>query len=84
MENTASWDRPFASSLGLGISENPTALQPSLNDCIEVALNHAELLMGNVLKGLETVVLGPRRNAALQTQAIRAAVTRRPALSKRE
>ncbi len=61
-------------SLGLGISENPTALQPSLNDCIEVALNHAELLMGHVLKGLETVVLGPRRNAALQTQPIRTAV----------
>lgn len=61
-------------SLGLGISENPAALQPSLNDCIEVALNHAELLMGHVLKGLEAVVLGPRRNAALQTQPIRAAV----------
>lgn len=61
-------------SLGLGISENPTALQPSLNDCIEVALNHAELLMSHVLKGLEAVVLGPRRNAALQTQPIRAAV----------
>lgn len=61
-------------SLGLGVCEDPTALQPSLNDCIEVALNHAELLMGNVLTGLETVVLGPRRNAALQTQPIRGAV----------
>ncbi len=74
MENTPHAAMAKLLSLGLGISENPTALQPSLNDCIEVALNHAELLMGNVLKGLETVVLGPRRNAALQTQAIRAAV----------
>ena len=61
-------------SLGLGVSENPTALQPSLSDCIEAALGHAELLMGHVLKGLEAAVLGMQRNAALQTPPVRAAV----------
>ena len=61
-------------SLGLGVSEDPTALQPSLSDCIEAALGHAELLMGHVLKGLEAAVLGMQRNAALQTPPVRAAV----------
>lgn len=62
-------------SLGLGVSENPTLLQPSLNDCIEAALNHSGLLMRNVLKGLDAAAMpGPQRNAALQSQPVRLAI----------
>ena len=62
-------------SLGLGVSENPTLLQPSLNDCIEAALNHCGLLMHNVLKGLDAAAMpGPQRNAALQSQPVRLAI----------
>ncbi len=64
--------------LRLGVSDDPSAFQPTLGDCIEAVLQHSELLMADVLQGLEAVVLvpGPRRSAALQTPAIRAATER--------
>jgi hypothetical protein len=64
--------------LRLGVSDDPSAFQPTLGDCIEAVLQHSELLMVDVLQGLEAVVLvpGPRRSAALQTPAIRAATER--------
>ncbi|MGE3347765.1 MAG: DUF1631 family protein [Ramlibacter sp.] len=62
--------------LRLGVSDDPTALQPSLSDCMEAVILHSEALMADVLKGLEAAVLqnGPRRSAALQAPAIRGAV----------
>jgi hypothetical protein len=39
-------------NLRLGVSDDPTAFQPSLNDCLEAMLQQAELLMSDVLKGL--------------------------------
>ncbi|HEX9718517.1 MAG TPA: DUF1631 family protein [Ramlibacter sp.] len=38
--------------LRLGVSDDPTAFQPSLNDCLEAMLQQAELLMSDVLNGL--------------------------------
>ncbi len=59
--------------LRLGVSHDPSALQPTLGDCIEAVLQHSERLMTDVLQGLEAVVLvpGPRRSHALQSAAIR-------------
>ncbi|MBX3653705.1 MAG: DUF1631 family protein [Ramlibacter sp.] len=62
--------------LRLGVSDDPTALQPSLSDCMEAVVQHAELVMTEVLRGLESAVLqnGPRRSTALQSPSIRTAV----------
>jgi hypothetical protein len=38
--------------LRLGVSDDPTAFQPSLNDCLEGMLQQAEMLMTGVLDGL--------------------------------
>jgi len=61
--------------LRLGVSHDPDPLPPTLADCIEAVLRHSEVLMRGVIDGLEGVVLlpGPRRSAALQLPAIRAA-----------
>jgi hypothetical protein len=49
--------------LRLGVSDDPTALQPTLNDCLEAMLQQAEPLMNDVLRGLflATVPTGPQR-----------------------
>ena len=54
--------------LRLGVSDDPTALQPNLNDCLAAMLQHAEVLMADVLVGLDAAAnpAGPKKIAALQ------------------
>ena len=40
--------------LRLGVSDDPSAFQPSLNDCLEAMLQQADLLVHDMLSGLET------------------------------
>jgi hypothetical protein len=62
--------------LRLGVSDDPTALQPSLNDCLEAMLQQAELLMSDVLNGLAAAVTPSkaRRVADLQRPGVKLAV----------
>lgn len=62
--------------LRLGVSDDPTALQPSLNDCLEAMLQRAEFLMADVINGLlaASAATGPRRIAALQLASTRLAI----------
>lgn len=62
--------------LRLGVSDDPTAFQPSLNDCLEAMLQQAELLMTDVLDGLvaATAPSSARRVAEFQRPGIKAAV----------
>jgi hypothetical protein len=62
--------------LRLGVADDPTALQPSLNDCLETLLAQADLLMTDVVQGLvrATAASGPSRVAAFQRPEIRAAI----------
>ena len=62
--------------LRLGVSDDPTALQPNLNDCLSSMLQHAELLMGDVLSGLSGASdpAGSKRLSGLQSESIQAAV----------
>ena len=36
----------------LGVSDDPSAFQPSLNDCLEAMLQQANLLITDVLSGM--------------------------------
>ncbi|MDB5946803.1 MAG: hypothetical protein JWQ33_1829, partial [Ramlibacter sp.] len=62
--------------LRLGVSDDPTALQPNLNDCLAAMLQHAEVLMADVLAGLAAAAspTGPRKLAAFQKENIQEAV----------
>jgi hypothetical protein len=62
--------------LRLGVSDDPTAFQPSLNDCLEAMLQQAELLMADVLAGLAAAATASaaRRVADLQRPEIKAAI----------
>lgn len=62
--------------LRLGVSDDPTSLQPSLSDCLAAMLQQAEPLMAEVLEGLEIGALdkGPRRIASFQQPLVRNAV----------
>ncbi|MBI5276678.1 MAG: DUF1631 family protein [Burkholderiales bacterium] len=62
--------------LRLGVSDDPTALQPSLNDCLDAMLQQAEPLMNDVLRGLflATVPTGPQRMPMFQKGANKAAI----------
>ena len=62
--------------LRLGVSDDPTALQPNLNDCLAAMLQHAQLLMGDVLSGLTGAAdpVGSKRSSGLQTEAIQQTV----------
>lgn len=62
--------------LRLGVSDDPTALQPNLNDCLSSMLQHAEVLMGDVLTGLSGAAdpAGSRRSSGLQAEGIQQAV----------
>ncbi len=70
--------------LRLGVSEDPTAFQPSLNDCLEVMLAQADLLMTDVVNGLvlATAASGPRRIASFQQPALKSAIDRLSAQTK--
>ena len=62
--------------LRLGVSDDPTALQPNLSDCLAAMLQHAEVLMGDVLGGLKGAAdpSGPKRVASFQAEGIQQAV----------
>lgn len=62
--------------LRLGVADDPTALQPSLNDCLETMLVQADLLMTDVVQGLvrACAATGPGRVAAFQQPAIQRAI----------
>lgn len=64
--------------LRLGVSDDPTAQQPSLSDCLAAMLKQAEPLMDEVLQGLEAGALGTgaRRLAAFQSPPVRNAILR--------
>jgi hypothetical protein len=63
--------------LRVGVADDPTALQPSLSDCLAAMLRQAEPLMADVLQGLEigATATGPRRVAAFQQPTVRNAIT---------
>lgn len=62
--------------LRLGVADDPTAMQPSLNDCLEAMLQQAEPLMREVIQGLVegAGATGARRVAAFQNTTIKAAI----------
>ena len=62
--------------LRLGVSDDPTAFQPSLNDCLEAMLQQADLLVNDMLKGLVAACApaNARRLPAFQQAAVKAAV----------
>ena len=62
--------------LRLGVSDDPTALQPSLSDCLGAMMQQADALIARVLQGLElgTTASGAQRVAALQVPQARFAI----------
>ena len=62
--------------LRVGVSDDPTALQPSLNDCLAAMLQQAEPLFAGVLQGLEVGATAPgaRRVQAFQATGVKMAV----------
>src|SRR5512140_1441595 len=62
--------------LRLGVSDDPTAFQPSLNDCLEAVVGQAEMLMTDVINGLVAAALpaGARRIAGFQQAGTKAAI----------
>jgi hypothetical protein len=70
--------------LRLGVSDDPTAFQPSLNDCLEAMLQQADMLVVDMLKGLvaASAPTGPRRIPGFQQPDIKAAIDSLSAKSK--
>lgn len=62
--------------LRLGVSDDPTALPPNLNDCLAVMLQHAEVLMGEVLSGLTkaAATASSKRAAVFQQESVQQAL----------
>src|SRR6478735_2810026 len=62
--------------LRLGVADDPNQVQPSLSDCLSAMLRQAEVLMADVLLGLEAgaASAGPRRIAAFQLPNVKGAV----------
>ncbi len=62
--------------LRLGVSDDPTALQPSLNDCLETMLAQTEGLVAEMLQSLVVGATtdGPRRIAGFQVAGVKMAV----------
>jgi hypothetical protein len=62
--------------LQVGVADDPTALQPSLNDCLAAMLQQAEPLFQGVLQGLEVgaTAAGPRRIQSFQRPSVKQAV----------
>ncbi|QJW83986.1 DUF1631 family protein [Ramlibacter terrae] len=61
----------------MGVADDPTALQPSLNDCLAAMLQQSEPLMIEVLSGLHvgTSASGSRRVSAFQAAPIKAFIS---------
>lgn len=60
--------------LRVGVADDPTPLQPSLNDCLAAMLEQAEPLVAEILRGLQvgTTTTGSRRVASFQAAPIKA------------
>jgi len=63
-------------NLRLGVADDPTALQPTLHDCLGTMVEQGELLMAGVIQGLvlATASSGPRRIAGFEKGDIRNAI----------
>ncbi|HSV34082.1 MAG TPA: DUF1631 family protein [Ramlibacter sp.] len=70
--------------LRLGVSDDPTAFQPSLNDCLEALLQQADLLVADMLGGLvaATAPNATRRIAGFQQSSTKLAIQNLSANSK--
>ncbi|MEJ6022405.1 DUF1631 family protein [Ramlibacter sp. PS4R-6] len=62
--------------LRIGVADDPTALQPSLNDCLEALLQQSDLLVTDMLAGLveATAPGSAKRIAGFQAPGLKAAV----------
>ena len=62
--------------LRLGVSDDPTAFQPSLNDCLEAMLQQADLLVTDMLDGMVAACApsSPRRIPAFQEPSIKGVI----------
>lgn len=60
----------------IGVADDPTARQPSLNDCLEAMLKHSDLLVKEMITGLvgATSPGSKKRVASLQLPGVKAAV----------
>jgi hypothetical protein len=69
-------DMPTLLKLRLGVSDDPTAFQPSLNDCLEAMLQQADLLVTDMLDALVAACApnSPRRIPAFQEPSIKGAI----------
>lgn len=68
----------------IGVSDDPTAREPSLNDCLEAVLQQADLLISDVLGGLVAAAMptAARRAATLQAADVQAAIQQLSANAK--
>src|SRR4051812_36618338 len=62
--------------LRIGVADDPTALQPALNDCLEAMLQQSDLLVNEMLSGLvaATAPNSPKRIAGFQQAGLKSAV----------
>src|SRR4051812_37329414 len=62
--------------LRIGVADDPTTLQPSLNDCLEAMLQQADLLVADMLAGLvqPTAPGATKRIAGFQAAGLKAAI----------
>jgi hypothetical protein len=60
----------------LGVADDPTALQPTLKDCLSTTLQQAAPLMGEVVEGLVrgAAPVGPQAVPAFQQPAVKEAI----------
>jgi hypothetical protein len=75
---------PSLLKLRIGVSDDPTAFQPSLNDCLEAMLQQADLLSTDMLNGLmaATAPNAARRIAGFQQAGTKAVIQNLAANSK--
>jgi len=67
---------PNLLKLRLGVSDDPSAFQPSLSDCLAALLQQANLLIGDVITGLVAAAMPPnaRRIAGFQLPSTKLAI----------
>ncbi|TWO73087.1 DUF1631 domain-containing protein [Caenimonas sedimenti] len=60
----------------MGVADDPTALQPSLNDCLEAVLQQAQPLITDVIQAMQlgTASNGPRRISSFQRPGVKQTV----------
>jgi hypothetical protein len=70
--------------LRIGVSDDPTAFQPSLHECLEAMLQQVDLLVSDMLSGLvaATAPAQARRIAGFQLPATRTAIAQLSARAK--